>query len=40
MHEPVDSSLDAIPALVAIHGIVASHDGRDLTNADLLDEIT
>jgi hypothetical protein len=39
MYEPVDGDFDAIPALVAIHGIISSHDGCDFTNADFLEEI-
>ena len=39
MNESLHCYLDAIPALVAVHGIVAPHDGRNLTDADLLDKL-
>src|SRR5258708_8727542 len=39
MHEAIDSNFYAVPALVAIHGVISSHNSRDLTNADFLDEI-
>jgi hypothetical protein len=39
INEALHCNLDAVPALVAVHGIVASHDGRDFTDTDLLDEL-
>jgi len=34
--DTLHTQLDAVPALVAVHDIVASDDGGDLANADLL----
>ena len=35
VNERVVSVLQAVPALVAIHRVVAAHDGRDLADAEL-----
>jgi len=37
--ESVDSQLDAIPSLVAVHGIVPTSDSADFSDADLLDVV-
>lgn len=36
--ETVDGDLDALPALVAVHGVVPPDDGRDLADVLLVDE--
>ena len=37
--ETLEGNLDAVPALIAVHGIVAADDGGDLADADLLDGV-
>jgi hypothetical protein len=39
VHEGVNSDLDAVPALVAVHGVVAANEGDELTGTNLLGSV-
>ena len=39
LHKPINSDLDPLPSLVAIHSIIPSNHGRNLPVALLFDEV-